>query len=125
MGTNVLETNCRLYLQSRSIVWLRLVLSSDRLTFLCLVSTAHRNNSVFPRIYSGVTRFKVDVICCFVTSVSHIVVVMRQRGGGATGGGLSIFINNMEQALQQADSAATRAKNSCTRRFTLTAVTWC
>lgn len=75
----------------------------------------------FYELTAGVRHFKVDVMCCFVTSVPHIVVVMRQRG--ATGGVLSIFINNLGQARQHADSAATKAKNSCSMRFTLTVVT--
>jgi len=70
----------------------------------------------FHELIAAVRSFKVDVICCFVTSVPHFVVVMCQSG--VTGGVLSIFINNLGQAREHADSAATKAKNSCTMRFT-------
>lgn len=66
----------------------------------------------FHELIAGVRHFKVDVICCFVISVPHIVVVMRQAG--ATGRVLSIFMNNVGQARQHANSAATKAENSCT-----------
>lgn len=116
MDTNVSETNCRLRLQSTGIVWLHFVyclLISEyfyayyRLLMEIILS--------FHELTAAVRRFKVDVICCFVTSVPHIVDVMRQSE--VTGGVLSIFINNLGQAREHAVSTATKAKNSCAMLF--------